>query len=410
MKLQTTSKKWTIVVVGQSPALASGQAKMIGYLLGHQYPNTTMRYVPMNFSARMDEMGKPSVRKVFHLFQLIFSLWYAAIALRFRGIRPILYFPPAGPHFAPVLRDIFLLGLTRPLFARTIFHFHAAGLGEFRQHVPKILRPFFAWAYRGADITVATAASGLKDGQNLDARTNLVVYNGISELPAHIIRSRDRQPAVVRILFVGILSEDKGVLILLEALRHLKDSGIKFEARLIGNFQSLELQNRTLALVKDGDLDRQVVFEGELHGDSLLQAYADADIFCFPSFFAAESFGLVCVEAMRASLPVVATNWRGVPEVVEHGRTGFIVPPRAAEPVANALAQLISDPQLRAEFGRRGRERYLTHFTVERFCAEMGNVFSLVTGQRSQGLDHRLAVQEINYDERHKSTLVSTAK
>jgi glycosyltransferase involved in cell wall biosynthesis len=406
----TTSPKWTIVVVGQSPALASGQAKMIGYLLGHQYPNTSMRYVPMNFSARLDEMGKPSVRKVLHLFQVIFSLWYATIALRFHGIRPVLYFPPAGPHFAPVLRDIVLLGLTRRLFARTIFHFHAAGLGEFRRHVPIILRPFFDWAYRGADITVATAASGLKDGESLDANTNLVVYNGISELPTHIVRSRERRPATVRILFVGMLSEDKGVLFLLGALQLLKGSGMNFEARLVGNFQSVELQNRALALVRATNLDRQVVFEGELHGDSLFQAYADADIFCFPSFFAAESFGLVCVEAMRASLPVVATNWRGIPEVVEHGQTGFIVPPRSAEPLANVLAQLINDPDMRAEFGQRGRERYLTHFTVNRFCAKMGDVFSLVTGQRSRGLDQQVAVQGINYNERHKSTLVRTAK
>jgi glycosyltransferase involved in cell wall biosynthesis len=408
--LQTSSKRWTIVVVGQSPALASGQAKMIGYLLGHQYPQTSMCYVPMNFSARMDEMGKPSARKVLHLFQVIFSLWYTALSLRFRGIRPVLYFPPAGPHLAPVLRDIVLMGLTRPLFARTIFHFHAAGLGDFRQHVPSILRPLFDWAYRRADVTIATAASGLKDGQSLDAKTNLVVYNGISELPAHIVRSRDRRPAAVRILFVGILSEDKGVLVLLEALRRLKDSSMNFEARLVGKFQSVELQNRSLASLKAADLDLQVVFDGELHGDSLFQAYADADIFCFPSFFAAESFGLVCVEAMRASLPVVATNWRGIPEVVEHGQTGFIVPPRAAEPLANALAQLVSNPQLRAEFGQRGRERYLAHFTVERFCAGMGDVFSLVTGQQSQGLDHRVAVQGINCDERHKSTLVSAAK
>jgi glycosyltransferase involved in cell wall biosynthesis len=405
-----TTEKWTIVVVGQSPTLAHGQAKMIGYLLEHHYQNTSMRYVPMNFSARIDEIGKPSARKVLHLFHVIFRLWYVAVALRLRGIRSVLYFPPAGPHLAPVLRDIVLLGLTRPLFTRTIFHFHAAGLGEFRRHVPLILRPLFDWAYRRADVTVATTVSGLKDGQSLDALTNLVVYNGVSELPAHIARSRDPQPSVVRILFVGILKEDKGVLILLEALRLLKKSGMNFDAHLIGTFQSVDLQNRALALLKAANLERDVLFEGELHGDRLFQAYADADIFCFPSFFAAESFGLVCVEAMRATLPVVATNWRGIPEVVQHGQTGFIVPPRSADHLANALAQLISDPQLRAECGRRGRERYLSHFTVDRFCAGMGDVFSLVTGQQSQGLDHSVAVQGTNYDESHKSSVVSTAK
>ena len=178
---------------------------------------------------------------------------------------------------------------------------------------------------------------------------------------------------IVRLLFVGLLIEDKGIFVLLEALALLKARGAEFEARLIGCFNDASVEHRARAIVRRADLDHDIQFEGELQGNRLLQAYADADIFCFPSFFAAESFGLVCVEAMRASLPVVATDWRGIPEVVEHGRTGLIVPPRASGPLADALERLIDDPDLRAEFGRRGRERFLTHFTVERFCAARRN-------------------------------------
>jgi glycosyltransferase involved in cell wall biosynthesis len=329
------------------------------------------------------------------LLLVILNLWFTAIKLRLRGIRPVLYFPPAGPHLTPVLRDIALLGLTRPLFACTIFHFHAAGLGELRSQLPKILRPLFDLAYRQPDITVATAASGLRDGQTLGAKINRVVYNGISPLPQHIVRSRPLRPPVVRLLFVGLLSEDKGVMVFLEALQILKASYINFEARLVGQFQSLAFRQTALAFVNKANLDQQVQFEGELHGDHLFQAYADADIFCFPSFFAAESFGLVCVEAMRASLPVVAADWRGIPEVVEQGRTALVVPPRQPQPLAAAIGQLIQDPVLREEFGRRGRDRYLDRFTVERFCSEMGNIFSLVTGPQSQDQPRPAALQEI---------------
>jgi|HubBroStandDraft_6_1064221.scaffolds.fasta_scaffold50504_1 glycosyltransferase involved in cell wall biosynthesis len=374
--LNPVQQEWAIVVVGQSPELASGQAKMIGYLLGHHYEHIRLIHVPMSFSNGMDDMGKPSVRKVLHLIGIILVLWQTAIGLRLRGIRPVLYFPPAGPHLVPVLRDIVLLGLSRRLFVRTIFHFHAAGLGMFRANLPRPLRPLFDWAYGSPYLTVATAGSGLTDGQSQHGKTNLVVHNGVPELPAGIVRTRMVPPPIVRLLFVGLLIEDKGIFVLLEALALLKARGTEFEARLIGSFNDSFVEQRARAIVRRTDLDHDIQFEGELRGNTLLQAYADADIFCFPSFFAAESFGLVCVEAMRASLPVVATEWRGIPEVVEHGRTGLIVPPRASGPLADALERLINDPDLRAEFGRRGRERFLTHFTVERFCAEMGNVFA----------------------------------
>jgi glycosyltransferase involved in cell wall biosynthesis len=372
--------KWAIVVVGQSPNLASGQSKMIGYLLGHHYEHIRLIHVPMSFSTQMDEVGKPSWRKVLHLVNLIIVLWFTAMALRLRGIRPVLYFPPAGPQLVPVLRDIVLLGLSRPVFSRTIFHFHAAGLGTFRVKLPRLLRPLFDWAYGSPDFTVATAGSGLADGESQRGKANLVVYNGISELPASIVRTRPVPPPIVRLLFVGLLIEGKGIFVLLEALALLKARGFAFEAQLVGRFSSAAVANRARTTVSNAHLDHDVHFVGELHSHHLLQAYADADVFCFPSFFAAESFGLVCVEAMRASLPVVATEWRGIPEVVEHGRTGLIVPPRAPEPLADALGDLIKDPDLRAEFGRRGRERFLMHFTVDRFCAAMGDVFARATG------------------------------
>jgi glycosyltransferase involved in cell wall biosynthesis len=61
----------------------------------------------------------------------------------------------------------------------------------------------------------------------------------------------------------------------------------------------------------------------------------------------------------------------------------LIVPPRAPDPLADALSRLIADPELRAEFGRFGRARFLSHFTVDRFCKEMGDVFLQAIGQRS---------------------------
>jgi glycosyltransferase involved in cell wall biosynthesis len=374
--MKATARRWTIVVVGQSPKLASGQAKMIGYLLDYRFEEHELIHLPMNFSGRLKEMGRPGLRKAIHLCEIILKLWWVAIVLRCKNRGSVLYFPPAGPHLVPVVRDLALLGATRFLFERTVFHFHAAGLGEFREKLPLVLRGFYDWAYRSPDLAIATATSGLTDGLAQGAKANVVVYNGVPEMPEGARRLRPLPPPVVRLLFVGLLCEDKGIFVFLESLSRLKERRIDFDAQLIGSFSTENISKRAQDFVRESGISSQVEFLGELHGEALVQAYLDADVFCFPSFFAAESFGLVCVEAMRAGLPVVATSWRGIPEVVEDGKTGFIVPPRTVDPLVEALASLILNSNLRAEFGRRGRERYLSHFTVTRFCSEMDRAFS----------------------------------
>jgi len=87
---------------------------------------------------------------------------------------------------------------------------------------------------------------------------------------------------------------------------------------------------------------------------------------------------LVAVEAMMFGLPVVATNWRGLPDIVVDGETGFLVPPRDAKSIAERLEQLISDPDLRRTMGSAGRRRYEENFTVEKFRNSMESALASV--------------------------------
>ena len=114
-----------------------------------------------------------------------------------------------------------------------------------------------------------------------------------------------------------------------------------------------------------------VQLTGPLHGDEKWKAYSRADVFCFPTFYSAETFPVVAIEAMMFGLPVVATNWRGLPDIVVDGETGFLVPPKDAQSIAERLERLISDPDLRRTMGAVGRRRYEQNFTVEKFRNSM---------------------------------------
>jgi glycosyltransferase involved in cell wall biosynthesis len=143
------------------------------------------------------------------------------------------------------------------------------------------------------------------------------------------------------------------------------------DARLDKGFHVLDTQTRELEFIQNHELERIVEFIGPLYDDDKWKAYAGADIFCFPTHYSAESFGLVAVEAMMFGLPIVATNWRGLPDIVVEGETGFLVLPKDAKSIAERLENLILDPDLRAAMGATGRRRYEENFTVEKFRNSM---------------------------------------
>ena len=74
------------------------------------------------------------------------------------------------------------------------------------------------------------------------------------------------------------------------------------------------------------------------------------------------------LEAMALSKPVIASSLSGIPETVEAGLTGLLVPPGDAEGLSRALGQLIDDPALRRDMGREGRVRFLEQFEASRAC------------------------------------------
>jgi glycosyltransferase involved in cell wall biosynthesis len=88
------------------------------------------------------------------------------------------------------------------------------------------------------------------------------------------------------------------------------------------------------------------------------------DVFVLPTL--SEGLGVSVLEAMAMGKPVVASNVGGIPEIIEHGQNGYLVPPGDAAALASAIIYLIKNAHLRNTFGQKGRERVMTHFSAER--------------------------------------------
>jgi glycosyltransferase involved in cell wall biosynthesis len=363
-----------IVAVAQTPPPFHGQAVMNELLLEGDYSKIQLHHVRMAFSDDIQEVGVFRWKKIFHLVAVFFGIMVA----RFRTGAKVLYYPPASPNMVPFLRDCVLLIGTRWLFKKTVFHFHANGLANLCARLPWLLQKAFWLAYGKPALSIAISDYGKRDGEFLKSQEIVIIPNGIPEQSTLSEVNKSTLKATPEILFCGMVSEEKGVGILLEACAKLRQRGASFRCKIVGKAASKVEEKQFKDFLQKQQLEGIVEFTGPLYDDGKWEAYAGADIFCFPTHYSAESFGLVAVEAMMFSLPVVSTNWRGLPDIVVDGETGFLVPPKDAKSIAERLEILILDPDLRAAMGAAGRRRYEENFTVEKFRNSMEEAILLV--------------------------------
>jgi glycosyltransferase involved in cell wall biosynthesis len=332
------------------------------FLLGN-YEGIHLEHVSLRFSRSTAEIGTFDLRKMGVLALTIVDI----VRARFRTGATVLYYPPAGPNLVPVLRDLVLLCATRWLFKKTSFHFHAAGLTSIYPRLPWPLKPLFWCAYNKPDLAIFTTAATSAEASTLKAGFRSIVPCGI-----HDLATQDAAPDVLFessnpiILFAGILCEGKGLMTLLQACELLHRSGAKFRLVCIGAFESSEFEQQVREFIQACDLDSVIEFQGVVLGSNKVALFRSADIFCFPSHYASESFGVVLIEAMCFSLPIVATRWRGIPEVT--GEEGsFLVETHDSVALASSLNELLRSPELRFTMGQANRRRYLERFTMQTY-------------------------------------------
>ena len=156
-------------------------------------------------------------------------------------------------------------------------------------------------------------------------------------------------PPTMRIGFLGRFVEEKGIDVLLDAapmvLGRIPDAQFILAgnvATVAGGSEFQRLKGRIEAL------GASVHLPGHIPEDRLQEFYSSLDVFVLPSVNSYESFGIVQVEAMKAGVPVVATDMRGVRIPVRYTGNGLLVPPRDAFALANAIVQVLSEPRFRA--------------------------------------------------------------
>ena len=224
-------------------------------------------------------------------------------------------------------------------------------------------------------------------------RAHLVAL-GVSGTPIHTIYHgldtrqfapravATEEPAVPLLLSVGRLVEKKGFPFLLEACRLLKDRGHQFQCHIVGGRGAREQQ--IVAMIHELGLTDTVRLRSAVTQEELQQIYQQATLFILPCQVAEnndrDGIPNVLVEAMAMGLPVISTNISGIPELIEHGVSGWLVPQKDVRALAEASAELLAAPALRQKLGRAAREKVCRSFDAEANVQALHRLFLACLG------------------------------
>ncbi|MFC1902100.1 glycosyltransferase family 4 protein [Chloroflexota bacterium] len=237
--------------------------------------------------------------------------------------------------------------------------FHAAGAKPWYTMCTPVGKWYLDRWFRKLDGRIAVSKTALGYVNSFFPADYTIIPNGIDteHFNPDVPPMEQFSDGKLNILFVGRLEKRKGFNYLLKAYRQVKQEIP--DCRLIVVGPGTRLRRKYEKQASKTGLD-SVVFSGYAAYSDLPRYYQTADTVCFPAT-GRESFGIVLLEAMAVSKPIVATNIDGYAGVLTHGAEGLTVPPRDEDKLAEAIITLLKDEPLRRQLASRGRPKALEY-------------------------------------------------
>lgn len=350
--------KPTILFILHMPPPVHGASMMGKYIHDSQVVNETFdcHYINLTTAKNLADIGKVGLRKLIQFVQLLYR-----IRKEVKKLKPQLVYVTPNACGGAFYKDFIVVQLLKAMGCKVVAHYHNKGVANRQNRIPD------KWLYRCffKKIQVILLAEPLyADMQQFVKREQILFCpNGIPE--SSPTNKAPQKGSLPHIFFLSNLLIDKGVLTLLDACKLLKEQGYTFQCDFVGG----ETADMNAERFKQECIQREisdcVTYHGRKYGEEKLTFFQQADIFVLPTFN--ECFPLVLLEAMEQGLPCVSSAIGGTPEIVDEGKTGFLVPCRKVQPLAERIGLLLKDEALRKKLGKAGRAKFEREYTLPRF-------------------------------------------
>jgi glycosyltransferase involved in cell wall biosynthesis len=356
------------------------------------------RHINLGTSASVDEIGKNPAGKLLRYISLI---WQVKKELIF--FRPNICYLTISSKGIGFYKDVLIVLLAKLFRIKRVYHFHNKGVRTKQDRLIDNL--LYRVVFKNADVILLSkylypdiqkyvpvervhyCPNGIPDGKGLRAQSAGQDEEGsehraqgeVKDSPETFnFEPRTRNKKVTEILFLSHLIESKGVFVLLDALIILRERGILFHCKMIGGEGDVS-EKQMRRKISEAGLTDDILLAGKKYGEDKQEAFEVADIFVHPTFN--DCLPLVLLEAMQYSLPVVSTPEGAIPDVVEDGVTGFLVPQKDPIALAEKLEILIKAPNIRKSMGAAGRLKYEREFTLGIFETRLKEILEKIGGE-----------------------------
>ena len=274
------------------------------------------RYINLSTSSRVDEIGKGGIKKWMRFFSI---LWHTIRSLI--SYRPQLVYFTLTASGVGFYKDA-LIALTVKMFGKkVVYHFHNKGIRTRQDRWFDNL--MYRMVFRKSHVILLAEELYIDVEKYVSREQVHFCPNGIPDMGKGF--GLQKQNDKVEILFLSNLIDSKGVTVLLEACKQLKEKISDFTCTFIGGEGDVTaemFEEKRNAF----ELNDHVQYVGKKYGADKEKAYSKADIFALPTYYSNECFPLVLIEAMQFSLPLVSTYEGGIPSIVIDGETGYLIP------------------------------------------------------------------------------------
>jgi glycosyltransferase involved in cell wall biosynthesis len=367
-----SQQKNKILLIVQLPPPVHGASVMNNYLVSSEKLKNkfNLEIINLQFIRKIEEITRFSLRKIYK------SIYYSFEIIRKISVHKpdLVYFTLSLSGYA-LYRDAFYVFLIKLLRKKIVFHLHGKGIkSEMKKNAVK--KYLYQLVFRNTYV-ICLSQSLTKDIEDVNKSIPFVVPNGIQQRKPIVEKKSSDEGYIPQILYLSNYMRDKGITVLIDALKILKDQGYVFNSRLVG--APIDLKTEFLhKLINDNNLSDCVQITGPLYDKEKTDELNNADLFVFPTRYPNEAFPLVILEAMQFGLPVISTYEGGIPEMVVDNRTGFLVESQNPQMLAEKIAILLNDKDMRTEMGKQGLQRFIANYTLERFETDMINTFNSI--------------------------------
>lgn len=329
-------------------------------------------YVNLGTSRSMDEIGKGglwlNLQKLFRFAGSLFKTFWLLLTHRYD-----LCYCAITCHGSGFLKDVPFVLLCKLFGRKIVIHQHNKGMSKDVDRL--VYRWLLPMVYKNAKVILLSWHLYPDIAKVVKREDVMICPNGIKPTVEPNFEHKPKE--IPHILFLSNLLIDKGVLVLLDALKILKDRGYSFVCDFVGSETKDIDAVRFAKEVEARGLNRLAVYHGRKYGEEKDAYFKQADVFAFPTFYHNEAFPLVNLEAMEYKLPVVSTNVGGIPDEIIHGENGFVIEPKDSKSLADALERLFRNPGLAVQMGNAGHMRFEKMFTESTFERKMKDCINI---------------------------------